>query len=173
MGRRVKVDGPALRTKQSYRFDAYLLALIQEVTKRPSADILNFFNELAKQVCDIGSENRTGNGIRKNITNYFPGTSIPFHMLVKGNKQYQAWNNKTREYEGDQILMCYVEIGFPDKALHIKAQDLDDIAVALMEKALLGGEEVNMPPFIKPEIKTPKMYKELMDAFTKETKNEQ
>lgn len=155
-----------MATKQSYTFDAFLLYLIQDVTKRPTAEILNFFNELGKAVSEIGTEKRTGSGIRKDITDYFPGTSIPFHMLVKGHKRNQNWNNQTKMYEGiSEFMMCYVEIGFPDKAMHIKAQDLDEIAVAIMEKALMDGEEVNMPLFVKPEFKSPKMYKSLMDSF--------
>lgn len=153
-------------TKQSYTFDAYLLYLIQDVTKKPTAEILNFFNELGKAVSEIGTEKRTGQGIRKEITDFYPGSSIPFHMLVKGHKRNQNWNNQTRSYEGiSEFMMCYVEIGFPDKALHIKAQDLDEIAVAIMEKALMDGEEVEMAPFVKPEFRSPKMYKDLMGSF--------
>ncbi len=159
-----------LRSKLYYQFDAHLLYLVQEVSKRPSAEILNFFNELGKQVCDIGIENRTGRSIRKNLVEYFPGTSIPFRMLVKGYKsrQYRQHPPGGGAYaaEDEEFMSCYIEVGFPDKKLHVKSQDLDDIAVQLMERALLGGDEVKMAPFIRPEIKTPRMYKALMKAFS-------
>lgn len=164
----MKEKKPPLPTRLHYKFDSFLLYLIQENTKRSSAEVLNFFNELGKQVADIGSENRTGKGIRKNITNYFPGTAIPFNMTVKGYKRNLHWNPQTRRYEEvGEVLSCNIEVGFPDKKMSVKTQDLDSIAVSLMEKALLGGEDPNIPPFAKPEIKTPKMYKALMEAFTK------
>ena len=50
MGRATPGSLPRLKTKLNYRFDAFLLHLVQEATKRPSAEILNFFNELGKQV---------------------------------------------------------------------------------------------------------------------------
>jgi hypothetical protein len=156
---------PILRVKLNYKFDAFLLHLVQELTKRPSAEILNFFNELSKQVCEIGAENRTGRGIRKNISDYFPGTSIPFHMQVKGYPRHD-YDSEKKEYISPEYMSCHVEVGFPERKMYIKSQKLDDIAVALMEKALLGGDEVNIAPFIRPEIRTPKMYKSLMDAYT-------
>jgi len=157
---------PIMKVKLNYRFDAYLLHLIQETTKKQSAEILNFFNELSKRVCEIGAEKRTGQGIRKNIKEYYPGTSIPFHMLAVGHPSSRRWDPITKGYVvQEEVMSCSVEIGFPEQKEYIKSQDLDDIAIALMEQALMDGEEIQRPPFIKPEIHTPRMYKDLMDAF--------
>lgn len=159
------VDNVHLPVVMSYQFDNFLLHLIQEVTKRSSADILNFFNELAKQVATIGTEQRKGEGIRKNIKDYFPGTSIPFHMLVKGWKGYN-YRTPHHNLERDEYMSCTVEVGFPVDRMYIQAKKLDDIAVGLMEQVMLGGEPVNIPPFERPAIKTPKMYEPLMASFT-------
>lgn len=148
----------------SYRFDAFLMHLIQDVTKKPSAEILNFFYELAGQVIDIGIEKRTGRGFDKKIVDYFPGTSIPFYMRIKGHER-QPYNYTTRQYEGDVTFSSKVELTFPAESSFMNEQQLADIAVGLMERALLGGEEVVVAAFAKPEIKSPKMYQKLMSAF--------
>jgi hypothetical protein len=87
-------------------------------------------------------------------------------MEVKGHPTGRSWNRDKQAYEDhQQYLSCRVEVGFPANFMHVKSQDLDEIAVQLMEKALLGGEEVNMPAFVKPEFKSPKIYRDLMDQF--------
>jgi len=157
-------SGPVAGVRLNYRVDAFLLHLIQENTQKQSAEILNFFHELSKQICTIGAEKRTGSGIRKNITDYFPGTSIPFHLCIRGYPR-QEYNRTTRMYEGEHHMHCEVEVGFPSQKLYIKEQALDEIAIAIMEKALMDGEEVKMAPFPRPPINSPKMYKNLMDSF--------
>jgi hypothetical protein len=174
-----------LPVKLSCRFDQYLMHLIQETTKRPSAEILAFFYELVSQVADLGAKDKmSGNpntrtnkrsrgGIRKNIVDYFPGTSIPFHMLVKG------WKHNSHEWVPDPVkgggtyvskgtvYQCNAEVGFPESRTYIKEEDLKAISEALMERALLDApmDGINVPEFTKPEIQSPKMFKELMDAF--------
>jgi hypothetical protein len=137
----------------SYSFDSFLMYLLQDVTKRPTAEILNFFNELGRQVSEIGVEKAASTMIRKELTEYFPNTSVPFTFLMKGYHYGKSWD-------------CRAEVTFPwRRQLRVESKDLDRIGVELMEQALLGGEQVAMPPFVKPEIRTPKMYKSLMDAF--------
>lgn len=156
--------GPIKDTKLTYRFDSFLLHVVQEASQKSSAEIMNFFHELAKQVCVIGTENRTGGGIRKKVIEYFPGTSIPFQLLAKGYPR-QDYDHATRSYGEHYHMACDVEIGFPEKMTFIKEQMLDEIAVSIMEKALMDGEEIQMPPFPRPEIKPSKMYKDLLDSF--------
>lgn len=149
---------------KDYSFDPYLMFLIQEVSNRQAAEIVNFFHELAGQVCDIGVKNKTGRAIRKKITDYFPGTSIPFHMLVKGHKVRGKWTNGN--FVEGNYFSCEVRVGFPDARLCMEEEELESIAVAIMEKHLLGGDEIiDGPKFTKPEIHTPPMYKKLMDSF--------
>jgi hypothetical protein len=164
----VKTEKERLPLKISYKFDSYLMHLIQEVTKRPAAEILAFFHELSTQVSDIGMEKRTGRGIRKSIVDYFPGSSIPFHLTVKGHKRRSAdYDSVKREYVNHhEVFACSAEVGFPESSTWMKEDDLKAISVALMEKALLGGDDVVVEGFKKPEIRTPKMYKPLMDAFS-------
>jgi len=146
------------KIESSYKFDSYLMHLIQEVTKRSPAEILAFFHELASQIAEIGVKKKTGTGIKKNLTDYFPGTSIPFNILVKG-RPYYHYQDKL------DVFKCYIEVGFPDQPTYMNEEDLKNLSVLLMEKALLGGDDVVVPDFKKPEIRTPKMYKVLMDAF--------
>jgi hypothetical protein len=155
------------KTVIKYRFDAYLMHLIQEVSKRPPAEIVNFFYELTVQICEIGVNNaKSGQrSIRKNVTDYFPGTSIPFHVQVKGWRPYGRYNESS-------TYTCEAEVGFPEERTYMDEDKLKNIAVSLMEKALLGGDEVIMEDFAKPEIRTPKMYKDLMDAFMARPKQE-
>lgn len=154
------------KIKYHYRFDAFLMYLVQDVTKRPSAEILNFFNELTVQVAEIGFKNKKEHqrSIHKKIDDYFPGTSIPFHLELKGLtiRPHVDWTTKA---ERPGYLQAEVSIGFPDRATYIKEDVLKEIEVALMEKALLGGEDINIPPFEKPPQSSGKMFKQLMDSF--------
>jgi hypothetical protein len=150
--------------KMNYKFDAFLLYLIQQQSNKPSAEIMNFFHELCKQVCAIGVDKRTGRGIRKNITDYYPGTSVPFNLLVKGRIRGR-YDHKTQQHIDGQDMACDVEVGFPTQKVYVKEQALDEIAVAIMEQALMDGEEITRPPFVRPDIKTPPMYRDLMDSF--------
>jgi hypothetical protein len=157
--------------KVEYRFDQYLMHLIQEVTKRPPIEILAFFYELSEQVADIGSKTAMKDGnrrIRKKIVEYFPGTSIPFRILVTGSRRTVYQKGAHGNYSThDGSFECWAEVGFPENRTYIKEKDLRVITDALMEKALLDAplDNVVLPEFAKPVIKTPKMYKPLMDAF--------
>lgn len=155
-----------MEVKLSFNFDMYLMYLIQDVTKKSSVDILAFFNDLARAVANIGVEKRTGSGIRKDIHNFFPGTSIPFKMLVKGHKQWNRgnYNRQTGKFEGEekQIFGCRVEVMFPESHLYMSEEQLGKISEALMERELLGGDGMSLPNFERPDPKTPKLYKDLM-----------
>jgi hypothetical protein len=142
--------------------------LIQDVTKRPSIEIINFFHELATQVAEIGQQKKTGEGIHKKIDDYFPGTSIPFHMELEG-RPTREYDYKTRTYKEAETFSCSVNVGFPNRSTYIDDKVFEEIGDFLMEKALLG---VDVPadspanqPFVRPEVRSPKMYKALMDAF--------
>ena len=146
------------KIESTYKFDSYLMHLVQEVTQRPPAEILAFFYELATQITEIGISKKNANGIKKKVVDYFPGTSIPFNIVVKG----RPWYNHKLNVD---VFHCDVEVSFPDQPTYVNEKELKDLSVLLMEKALLGGEDVVVPDFQKPEISAPKMYKDLMDAF--------
>lgn len=158
--------------KLNYRFDSFLMYLIQDVTKRPSIEIINFFHELSTQVAEMGQEKRTGHGIHKKIDDYFPGTSIPFYLELKGSPNVnRRYDRKTGQYISDEktTFSCYVEVSFPNRPTYMDAKVLEEIGDFLMEKALLGVEvPADSPanaPFARPETSSPKMYKDLMDLY--------
>lgn len=161
------IEENKLEIKLSYRFDSFLMYLIQEVTKRPSAEILNFFHELSTEVARIGYEKRTGTGIKKKIDDYFPGSSIPFHMELEGTPRSEGnWNQTTRQYENQKTTFrCEVHVGFPDRTTYMNQEALDEMATYLMERALLGVDLPEVKPFERPEVSSPKIYKKLMDSF--------
>lgn len=157
-----------LPIKLTYRFDQFLMYLIQDVTKRPTIEIINFFHELSNQVAELGQLKRTGNGIHKKIDDYFPGTAIPFHLELEGRPN-RKYNYQTRTYDSAESFMCSVNIGFPDRSTYIDDKVFEEIGDFLMEKALLG---VDVPadspanqPFVRPETRSPKMYKDIMDLY--------
>lgn len=158
--------------KSDYRFDQFLMYLIQDVTKKSSAEILNFFYELATQVSQIGFKaKKKHSGIDKRIDDYFPGTSIPFHMRIKGHKGHNnnVWDPITRSYiQGptNYSHSAYIEIRFPERNSFIDEAKLNEAAVAIMEQHLLGGDGADIPPFERPPQSAGKMYKALMDSFT-------
>jgi len=156
----------------SHHFDQFLMHLIQEVTKRPTVEILSFFYELAGQVARVGLEKKKhGGGIAKEIVDYFPDTSIPFLMTVKGGhkRAKHVWNPVTRQ--NDQVdgeaHECTAEVGFPEGRSFIAEDKLKEISEALMERALLDAplDGIEVPAFVKPEIRSSKMYVDLMNTF--------
>jgi hypothetical protein len=163
-------DDVNFKIKSSYVFDQFLMYLIQDVTKKPTAEILNFFYELAGQVAQVGFKTRKGRGIDKRIDDYFPGTSIPFHMRLKGHPGHNnmTWDPTTRRYaqvEEKYDYSAFVDVGFPERITKINEDVLNEAAVAIMEKHLLGGDGMDLPAFERPVQSSGKMYKKLMDAF--------
>jgi|GEM_PF-4755594 len=158
-----------IETKMRFSLNRFLMYTIQDVTKKPSVEILAFFHDLSRSIANIGLEKNKGKGIRKDLEDFFPGTSIPFKMLIKGWKSWYrgTWNPHTRQHEGEQkdIFEVSVEIGFPDNTLGIPEAQLKNISEALAERELLGGDGIVLPPFEKPETKTPKMYVKMMEEI--------
>jgi hypothetical protein len=150
----------AKKVKREYgslQADAFLMYLVQQHTKLPTATILGFFSDLAKRVADIGWEaidkkKRSQMRMYKEIHDFFPGTSIPFMIYVEGGKS--DWHDEINYHAS-------LQVAFPNQATYIKNEELDNI---IMEKALLGG--CDMPPFEKPVPRTPKMYKQLMKEIS-------
>ena len=145
--------------------------LIQETTKQPTEEILGFFYDLGMRVGELGIEKMEGRGIRKDIRDDYPGTSIPFKLMVKGRRT-KRWTptgwSPTEEFSGD------IEVTFPDKSRGVDQKALMD---KIVERTLLDGE--SLPNFPKPKSRTPKMYAELIkqilqnkDSSNEKSKNE-
>ena len=155
-----------LPLKLTLSFDNHLMYLIQDVTKKDSLEILGFFGDLTKAIANIGYEKRTGDGIKKQITDFFPGTSIPFHILLKGKAtHYREFDYTKRAYvgEAERVFLCTAEVGFPDVKSNLPQSALDKISEALMERELLGYSEIKLEPFDRPQTPTSKLYKKLME----------
>lgn len=139
--------------------------LIQETSKLPTEEILGFFYDLGVRVAEIGIDKMEGRGIRKDIRDDFPGTAIPFKLLVKGRKTRQ-WTPSG--YTNADEFWGSIEVTFPDKS---RGVDQKALMEKIVERSLLDGE--SLPNFPKPKSKTPKMYKDLIaEVFKKETANE-
>lgn len=130
--------------------DDALMYLIQDVTKLSTEEILGFFYDLGCKFAAIGfeaMEDLRTQSMRKEIIDYFPNTSIPFRMLVKGNKERYA---KTQR--------ASIEISFPKKFNQIDTKKLIE---QVLEVSLLGAAPT-LPPFPKPKTKTPRLYKDII-----------
>lgn len=136
-------------TDKSIRFnpDAGLMYLIQSVTKQNTADILGFFYDFGKAVLLQGVEAMDGRSIRKDIRDYYPGTAIPFKLLVKANK----WGS-------GPVTGGDISVDFPDNSMYIRTEELMDL---IMERELLGT--TGLPDLEPPKVKTPKMYRDLIE----------
>lgn len=152
-----------MEIKMGLRTDRSLMYLIQETTKLPSADILGFYSDLATRITQMGIENMAKTktkGIRKVIDDYFPGTPIPFKMVIDGRVYKQHKYDQNGRYIGTEDLPSFnanCEISFPKGTDYVGQDKLSEI---IAEKMLLGGSD--LPPFERPATKTPKLYKELM-----------
>lgn len=137
--------------------------LIQQTTKLPTEEILGFFYDLGMKVAEIGIEKMEGRGIRKDIRDVFPGSCVPFKLLVKGRLQRQwmpgGGYGTTDEFWGS------IEITFPDKS---RSVDQKALLEKIVERSLLDGE--SLPNFPQPANRTPKMYQDLIESAIKGTK---
>lgn len=143
----------------SFSPDNGLMYLIQNVTKQSSDEILGFFYDFGKQVLIIGIDNMEGKSIRKQIEGLYPGTVIPFKVLVKGRKQDYAWDDASRKYINlkEPAYNGHIEVTFPDNPTYLNTEKLMEL---IMEKELLGGS--SLPDFEAPKSRTPKLYRELI-----------
>lgn len=142
----------------SFQPDNGLMYLIQQVTGKPSHEILGFFYDFGKEVFSIGIKNMKTNQreIRKNIEDIFPGTAIPFKILVKAYRPYkEEWARGT------------VEIGFPDNPSYMNQKEVDEMITVILENSLLGTN-TNLPLFQAPAPRANKMYKDLIVKALKE-----
>jgi len=154
-----KSTRPPLECKANFSADKFLMFLIQDVTRLPTSDILGFFADLSKAVAEEGVHYMFEKGthsMRKEIFDFFPGTSIPYSIKVEGSKGYRYRrhdepNPNVREAHYD------TKVGFPSQTSYIDQSELVNIIV---EKTLLGACE--MPNFEKPDTRCPKMYRDLM-----------
>lgn len=134
----------------SFRPDAGLMYLIQQVTKQTTDEILGFFYDFGKQIAIEGIAKMEGRSIRKDIQAMYPNTAIPFKILVKGHRGY------------GQGASASVEVTFPDNPTYMDTEKLMEM---IMEKQLLGGS--SLPDFEPPKSRTPKMYKTLIEEVLK------
>lgn len=142
----------------SFHPDNGLMYLIQQVTGKPSHEILGFFYDFGKEVFSIGIKNMKTNqrDIRKNIEDIYPGTAIPFRILVKATRRYK-----------EQYAYGTVEIGFPDNPSYMDQKQVDAMIITIMENSLLGTD-TQLPAFLPPKARANKMYKDLIVKALKE-----
>jgi len=145
----------------SFSADEALMFLIQQTTKLPTEDILGFFYDLGIKVAEIGIDKMKGRGIRKDIRDVFPGSYIPFKLLVKARRS----GVRPRPPATGIEFWGSIEVTFPDKSRVVDQQALVE---KIVEKNLLDGD--SLPNFPQPKNKTPKMYKELIEQAIKGTK---
>ena len=136
--------------KISFSTDKGLMYLIQQTTKQSTDTILMFFYDFGKEAFRIGVEAMSENqgSIRKEIHNLYPGTSIPFKVLIKADR----YNHNKAFYHAS------LEISFPHKPNYVNQDKLLD---AIVENHILGVQ--TMPDFEEPAMRTPKMYKDLIE----------
>ena len=141
----------------TFAADESLMYLIQQTTKAPTEEILGFFLDLGQKIAQIGIDKMEGKGIRKDVRDIYPGTNVPFKILVKGGKRRiwdQGW--KFSGYE------AHIEVSFPEMILGV---DQKALVEKIIERTLLDGE--SLPNFPQPKNKTPKMYRELIEEVLK------
>lgn len=170
MAKKKKADAPKRKPvvvsekNISFRPDNGLMWCLQQTTKQSTEDILGFFFDFGREVLNEGITNMTGHSIRKDIRDYYPGTAIPFKLLVTGSNGYY-WDD-----EGKSKYRGCIEVSFPDNASYI---DTDKMVELIMEKELLGATET-LPAFEAPQARTPKMYKDLIEkVLKKKAKNDE
>lgn len=155
------------RHRITYRFDKYLMYLIQDVTKKPSAEILNFFYELSRALSEesIKKVKNHQRYLKRTATDYFPDSSVPFHVLVKGDIPYHIQRGHKWENNND-VWDFTVEVGFPDETSPMPEDELQRVNIELMENALFdAGHHVEAPKFMKPEFKSSESLRKLMNSF--------
>lgn len=151
-------DKEVKEIKLSFSADGSLMYLIQQTTKQPTEEILGFFYDLGVKVAEIGVDNMEGRGIRKDIRDVYPNSSVPFKLLVKGQMRHNFWDPNVKGYVNRRHFSGHIEVTFPDQSRMVDQKALME---KIFEKNLLGGE--SLPNFPQPQVKTPKMYKDLIE----------
>lgn len=158
---RLAEDGVSLQP------DSWLMYLIQNVTGQKTDEILGFFYDFGREVGRLGVEdmaNTRASSIRKDIRDFYPGTSIPFKLLVESSQYYGRYNANTGAYERSgedpdvELHRISVRVTFPESVQYFDTAKILDV---IMEKQLLGGS--SLPDFEAPKPRTPKLYKELIE----------
>lgn len=151
-----KSKRPPLKCHSAFKADKFLMYLIQDITKLSTSDILGFFADLSKEIAEEGVHYMYEQGTRsmiKKISDFFPGTSIPYHIEISGSNYAHKGESNVPVREASYI----VNVCFPTEMHPVDQVKLSDI---IMEKAILGGSD--LPEFAKPDTKCPKMYRDLM-----------
>ena len=188
-----------MKTSFTIKADNALMYIIQNGYKKPSDEILGFFNDLGKKVLEIGVDDMIkkykraeakaaaiaakaaanpapptpgptnwratqqasawkykNRAIRKVIQDYFPGTDVPFLLLVKAYRS---------PYSANEDVSGSIEVTFPKASMMVDQKRLMD---SIAERALLDGS--TMPEFERPQVKTPKLYKNLIEEVYEQYK---
>lgn len=155
--------------------DDWLMYLIQSVTKQKTDEILGFFYDFGKEVGRIGIEQMKGSSIRKDIRDFYPGTTIPFKLLVESTyRQMRRYDFHTGQYidinrEGEDPDTDYyglsIKVIFPESVSYVDTKKMLDV---IIDKTLLGG--CSLPDFEQPKPRTPRMFKDLIDSICQKQK---
>ena len=141
---------------ESFQADENLLYLIQVTSGQSAADILSYFHSIANEVA-IGAQATKADRISRRLTAFYPDTSIPICIGVRG-----GWREHNR---------VWITIGFPPKKNKLYG-DLAEVTSKIMEARLLGGEEPTVDPFKRPAFRFPsgtkKLFKEQIKKAVKD-----
>lgn len=136
----------------SFRPNLDLMCLIQQATNQSTDEILGFFYDLGKEIMVLGLSKVTGKAIRAKIIEFYPGTSIPFTLLVKATKPKGNW-----------VGFCQINVLFPCN--RIATVDTKKLMEMIFEKQLLDAP--SLLNFEAPKAKIPKLYKDLVEKTIK------
>lgn len=142
--------------------------LIQQVTKQSTGEILGFFYDFGRQIFIQGCITMSGRSIRKDIKAFYPGTAIPFRILVTGRRVSHEWNPITNTYITKDSYSGTLEVMFPNNATYMNTEKLME---TIFEGQVFGG--CTLPEFEAPKCKTPKMYKSFIEKILKGDKTDE
>lgn len=146
---------------RDYSVDRNLGYLIQQITKDSTQEILAYFYGISTFVINDLAAKSKASWLNKDIILFYKETPISYRIQISGSGP--GYRMDDEDYEPS----VSISVKFPNKS---EEHEVGDLMNAVMESGLQLTDEQNMPPFEKPELKTPKCLRQVRIAQDEQRK---
>lgn len=142
-----------------FKVDNALAYSIQQITKDSSQEILTYFYGIASFVIDDLVKTSTAYFIDKSIVLFYKETALCYRLHISG-----LGPKKVIQY-GRNTANFAINVSYPRESSNF---DVTNLLNAAVETGLgLNSEQSTIPPFNRPQLKTPRCLKSIRQAQAK------
>jgi hypothetical protein len=132
---------------EQFSIDRSLGYLIQNSTSDSTQEILSYFYSIARFVVSEVAPKTKSSWMSKDIVLFYKDTPISYKMRVSApSANNDHWD----------CISTRIDVSYPSDSEHFQVSQLMD---SIVESGLGLSDENNLPPFEKPELKTPRCLK--------------